>query len=118
MRVLVCGGSESSNKEKIFAILDAYHEHWAITMIVQGDNEKTNTITKQWAQINKIPFIQSFYKTHKNYHKLGLDEKKIRTEQLYKQTQPHLIIAFEGGRKSENIIKQADKDNIPYILIE
>lgn len=95
MRVLVCGGSESSNKEKIFAILDAYHEHWAITMIVQEDNEKTNTITKQWAK-----------------------EKKIRTEQLRKQTQPHLIIAFEGGRKSENIIKQADKDNIPYILIE
>jgi hypothetical protein len=99
MRVLVCGGRDYQDKDKVFAVLDEIHAQTSISSIIHGCASGADTLGSDWAWIRGIDEERypADWKTH------GKAAGPIRNRQML-NTQPNLVVAFPGGRGTQDMI--------------
>ncbi len=107
-RILVCGGVEWSNITLTEAVLDGfreqYHEKGRPIVIVQGGAVGADYIAKAWAEKHDIP--GETFKAE--WNKYGRAAGPIRNSAMLK-TSPDLVIAFPGGRGTNDTVTKAQK---------
>lgn len=103
-KIIVTGGRDYFNKEKIYSILD----HFNPDVIIHGDCSGVDTISKNWAierGKEQIP-----YPYPSEYGKAG---GPIRNRQMCREHQDAKLVAFPGGRGTASCKKEAKLVNIP-----
>lgn len=114
-RILVCGGRTFSDAPLLYKTLDHYRDltHNPICLI-HGGATGADTLAGQWAAARNIPcnVYPADWATH------GRAAGFMRNQQMLDEAKPHLVLAFEGGRGTEDMVRRAVKAGIPTVRCE
>ncbi len=111
-KVLVCGGRNYNNREKLYSTLNNLDKEYNFIEVIEGGALGADILAAQWAIENnkkKTTFKADWSK--------GRSAGPIRNLKMLKEGKPDLIIAFPGGRGTQNMIKQAKLANLPIYEI-
>lgn len=104
MKILVCGGREYADIDKVYEVLDRLHEQNPITMLVHGAARGADSLADAWAVDNSVPQdpIAAEWNRYRNY------AGPIRNrEMVIKHRDITLVVAFPGGSGTRDMIKVA-----------
>lgn len=113
MRVLVCGGRNFTYKDFVFRFLNHYHKQHKITTLIHGNASGVDSLAKTWAMTYKIPSVKSY---PANWKKHGKSAGFVRNQQMLDEGKPDVVIAFDGGKGTRNMITISKKANIPVVI--
>lgn len=122
-RILVCGGRDYglTNDERNHIYGELYNRTIDPnpemmlpadgTFIIAGDAIGVDTIAIDWAVVNWVPFLE--FKA--DWNKYGRAAGPIRNQQMLDEGKPDLVLAFPGGRGTQDMIDKALKAGIRTI---
>jgi hypothetical protein len=114
MRVLVCGGRDYDNAERVSEVLTRLHRFSEpIDAIIEGAATGADRLGRDWAEANGIR-VESY---PANWGDYGTAAGPIRNAQMIEEGRPRLVIAFPGGKGTRNMIKVARKAGVEVIEI-
>ena len=99
MRVLVCGGRNYQDMDKVTEVLDEIHQKTPITVIIHGCANGADSLAAFWATDNDIP--QERFPA--DWQKHGKTAGFMRNQQML-DTNPDLVVAFPGGNGTRHMI--------------
>ena len=113
MRILVCGGRDYKDKDKVFSTLQRVHEDRCIDSIVHGGCSGADSIADDWAKINGIHRIQcpanwEFYKGYAGPHR----NKFMATLGIQG------AIAFTGGNGTRGMVSILEGCEIKVMKVD
>lgn len=117
MRVLVCGGRDYDNAERVKRVLDKLLIRcggYSGLTIIQGEALGADTLARQWAEDNSVPTI-GFRADWKTY---GKRAGYLRNSQMLAEGHPDLVIAFPGGHGTDMMIKLAKAAGVSVVKLE
>lgn len=113
MRVLVCGGCDFTDQKVVNYCLDRIHAETPISLIIHGAARGADTLGGQWALFQNIK-IMTFPADWKRY---GKSAGSIRNQQMLKESNPELVVAFPGGAGTAHMVSIARKANFAVLLV-
>ena len=113
MRVIICGGRDFDDHHYIRAKLDAIHAKTPFTLAVTGGAKGADIEAAMWAKLKGIPtaIMPAPWDAH------GKAAGAIRNKWMLQFGQPDLVIAFPGGKGTQNMIDQARKAGVEVLPI-
>ena len=112
VKVLVCGGRNYNNREKVFDTLNNLAEE-GITVgeIIEGGARGADRIGREWALENgiKVTTVEA------DWNQFGKSAGYIRNNEMVK-LKPDIVVAFKGGKGTANMVKISEKENVPVII--
>lgn len=125
-RILVCGGRTYSNKNKLYSVLNEIKEiyqgeHICKTLdiskqnlvIIQGGAKGADRLALQWALENEV-YIEQY---DADWTRYGKAAGYIRNKLMLETGKPDLVIAFNGGQGTKNMIELAKQANVAVEII-
>ena len=114
MRVLVCGGRDYGDKAALYAKLDALHAARAITCIISGMAAGADSLAISWASKHSIAYVLF----RADWKKFGRLAGPTRNKQMLVEGKPDLVVAFQGGRGTVDMVERTRKANVELITVE
>lgn len=108
MILLVCGGRDYSDHERVWSTLDALHVETPVTLLIQGGAEGADRLALAWASNRGVQCCTY----HANWSTLGRAAGPVRNMHMLIDGRPDIVLAFPGGRGTENMIGQARERNV------
>jgi predicted Rossmann-fold nucleotide-binding protein len=113
-RVIICGGRDFDDREFIFSKLDGLDNDYHFSVVITGGASGTDYIAHSWATKRRKE-VEVYKADWDEYDKsAGI----LRNRQMLQYAQPDVVIAFPGGRGTQDMIKIAKKKNVPVIEVE
>lgn len=103
MRVLVCGGRDFSDCKRIFDVLDDLARTEVVDCLIEGDERGADRIAGAWAKRRRVD-LRLF---PADWAKYGRRAGPIRNQQMLDDGRPDLVIAFPGGRGTDDMVRRA-----------
>jgi hypothetical protein len=123
MRLLVCGGRDFKDVPLLWRALDelrASTPEPGIRLVIDGASDDVTGPYKgadywahQWALARDIPTIRQ----HAKWREQGRAAGPIRNGEMLERHKPDRLVAFAGGRGTQNMIEQAGRAGIVVQLI-
>lgn len=113
MILLVCGGRDYKDQDRMNKVLSKIKKDWKEIEIIHGGASGADSLADDWARVHKVkrtPYYAK-WKTH------GKSADPIRNKQMLEDGKPDIVVAFPGGKGTENIIAIAEKAGVPVIKI-
>ena len=111
MKILVCGGRNFHDTPEIAKILDQYRE---MSCLIQGGAKGADRLAKKYAEVRGIPVITM----DANWDFYNKAAGPIRNGWMLDFCQPDIVIAFSGGRGTQDMVDQAIANGIPVDTIK
>lgn len=109
MRILVCGGRDYADKDRVSAALDAVHRKHGITLLIEGGASGADACGLVWATNRRVPT-----KTiEANWAQYGRSAGPKRNQRMLDEGKPDAVVAFPGGRGTADMVRRAKMANIP-----
>lgn len=103
-RVLVCGGRDYDNRERLFAELDRLHAQHKFSVVIHGAAPGADTLADEWAKARGIP--PDPYPA--NWDKYGNAAGGIRNSKMLRLAKPEMVVAFPtGGPGTADMMRKA-----------
>lgn len=102
-RVLVCGGRDYADRDRVFAVLDAEHARETIACIIHGHAPGADTLADKWARSRRVS-INGFRAQWKKHGKAAGPK---RNQRMIDDGKPNLVVAFPGGRGTADMVARA-----------
>ncbi|XUM19809.1 DUF2493 domain-containing protein [Bradyrhizobium oligotrophicum S58] len=113
-RVLVCGGRDFTDANRIWSVLDHYlREADDFECLIQGEARGADRIAGEWADarsVRVLPFPA-------DWNGLGNAAGAIRNAQMLREGRPTMVIAFPGGRGTADMVDRAKRAGVPVLEI-
>ena len=110
---LVCGGRDY-HSPWFPQYMDEFHRRFGITLVVHGGATGADSLAESWAKSREIN--QHIYPAKWKMH--GRSAGPIRnTEMLGSEPTIDLVIAFPGGRGTDNMCQQAMSRGLPVYRV-
>lgn len=116
MRVLVCGGRDYTNKEKLYGVLNELFNndtHLDDLVIISGMAPGADTLGAQWARDYWVRLL----KFPAKWEELGKSAGAIRNQEMLDKGAPNMVIAFPGGKGTADMKARAKKAKIAVLEI-
>lgn len=113
-RVLVCGGHNYTNADRIFKVLDRAVQNLGLTVLIHGAARGADSIADGWAKLHEVEVI-AFPADFKRYGKTG---GPIRNTQMITEGKPDICIAFPGGWGTDDMVKKAREAGLKVYEID
>lgn len=110
MKAIVCGGRDYSDLEYLETTLNHCKKWWNLTTIITGGAKGADSLAHMWAI--KTGLITEVYPADWS---IGRSAGMIRNRDMLNQ-KPDVVIAFQGGRGTENMITISREAGIPVFL--
>lgn len=111
--VLVCGGRDYDDRERLFDILDVAHAANPIKLLVHGGASGADDLAGQWARHRGV-----HWKAYPAYWQSeGKAAGPKRNQRMLDDAEPHLVIAFPGGKGTADMIQRANKAQVPVVTV-
>jgi hypothetical protein len=118
-RVLVCGGRDYDDRERLFRVLDKAHGAASFAerpfVLIHGDARGADKLSHEWASARQVDDVR-VYPADWNTHKKAAGP--IRNRLMLTDGQPHVIIAFKGGNGTADMIRQGKKAGVPVYEVK
>lgn len=115
MKVIVCGGRNFSDRDFLFATLDKIDSELprpGITCIISGCAQGADTFALEWSR--KWDLVCGFFPADWRRH--GRAAGPIRNQEML-DAGPDLVIAFPGGRGTDDMVRRAKAVGVRVIEI-
>lgn len=109
MRILVCGGREYDNVDRVFAALDAVHRKHGITLLIEGGAVGADACGLMWAVRKRV----GTKTIEANWAQYGRSAGPKRNQRMLDEGKPDAVVAFPGGRGTADMVGRAKRANIP-----
>ncbi len=119
--VLVCGGRQYLNREKVFAVLDDIHADKPVMRVIEGGCRGADAHARAWALSRPIFPMErsvSWSVYDADWHKHGKAAGPLRNQRMLDEGKPDLVVAFGGGRGTHDMLKRARKAGVPIKEID
>lgn len=126
-KILVCGGRDFSDYNKLSHILDALclERGWTTppstdgnwlpdVIVISGKARGADTLAIDWAAVNWC----EVWEYPADWQRCGKSAGYIRNKQMLQEGKPTLVVAFPGGRGTANMVTIAEQEGIEVIKIE
>lgn len=114
MKVLVCGGRDYNDYDRLEDELNlVWRVHGDFT-VISGMARGADTLAVRYAEAYDCP-LEKF---PADWDKYGRSAGYIRNQQMLDEGKPDLVVAFPGGRGTENMIQIARKAGVEVEKIE
>jgi|TARA_R100001530_G_scaffold136032_1_gene114948 predicted polyphosphate/ATP-dependent NAD kinase len=117
MKILVCGGrAYGLTLDEENAILDRLleiHINRPITKVITGGAKGVDTVAIKWAKQNQIPLM--VYEA--DWNKNGKAAGPIRNARMLACETIDLVVAFPGGKGTEDMVHKASTKEVPVLII-
>jgi hypothetical protein len=117
-RILVCGGRDFSDKERLYRVLDTAINVSFLKgkkfVIIHGGARGADYLSGQWALERQIE--TRVYKADWDSH--GKRAGPIRNQKMLTESQPHVIIAFKGGNGTAHMVSIGKKADVPVYEVK
>lgn len=100
--ILVTGGRDYDDRRRLFRTLDALHSEYGFTRLVHGAARGADTLAGEWAERAGVPVTMYPADWSK-----GRGAGHIRNAEMLAASNPHLVVAFPGGRGTAGMVKLA-----------
>lgn len=112
-RVLVCGSRDMTDAWLVGLVLSGEHAREPIGLLIHGDQRGADHLARDWARVHGIA-EQPFPAEWTLY---GPQAGPIRNEQMAREGQPSLVIAFPSAasRGTRSMIKIAKRHGIEVV---
>lgn len=111
--VLVCGGRNYTNAQRVMEVLDGLNAELKITKVIHGCARGADILGGLWAKLRGIPAIG----VHAEWDKFGKRAGYLRNIKMA-DMQPDVVVAFPGGKGTEMMIKIAKERNIKVVEVK
>lgn len=112
-RVLVCGGRNYGDKDRVFAVLDTYHNEAGIDVLIEGGARGADQLASRWA-VNRGVDGECYEADWENH---GSFAGPMRNTRMLNEGKPDLVIAFPGGRGTADMVKKARRAGVQVVEI-
>lgn len=106
--VIVCGGRNYQDRKFLFEQLDRAHRKAGFVLLIQGGADGADALAYEWAKSREVPSLCIPAK----WSSRGKAAGPIRNSAML-TLGPRAVIAFEGGRGTADMIRQALDAGIP-----
>jgi hypothetical protein len=103
VRVLVCGGRAFDGAGDLSRYMDAMHAFSPITELIHGGATGADSLAGSWARHREIA-VRVF---PADWRKHGRAAGPRRNKQMLIEGKPDVVVAFPGGKGTDNMIAQA-----------
>jgi hypothetical protein len=105
MKVLVCGGRGYQDWQTVGSQLDALKP----ALVIHGGATGADSLAGKWAEQHGVPCRVEFadWSTH------GRAAGPIRNQKMLDEYAPDLVLAFPGGRGTEDMKRRARAKGVP-----
>ena len=111
MRVIVCGGRDYKDVEKVVATLNAY----PIASLATGGAPGADSIAYVWAQAGGCPEVATY---PADWATNGRAAGPIRNALMLADFKPDAVIAFPGGRGTADMVRRAKSAGVRVIVVD
>ena len=108
-RVLVCGGRDYADRDRVFAELDALQP---IRMVIHGNARGADALAHEWCLSRRVQAAPCPAK----WSKYGKRAGPMRNEAMLGHS-PDLVLAFPGGRGTADMVSRARKAGVRVVEI-
>lgn len=103
MKVLVCGGRNFDDALTLGSWLGGIHKDHGITLIIEGGARGADFLARKFGEMQGIP-VKTF---PADWDRHGKAAGPIRNKQMLDEGKPDVVLAFDGGRGTANMVEQA-----------
>jgi hypothetical protein len=114
MRVLVCGGRDFNDALTLGFWLGGIHKQHGITLLIEGGARGADYMARKFAKWMGIP-TATF---EADWDRHGKAAGPIRNRQMLNEGKPDLVVAFEGGRGTADMISAAKAAGVRVLIAE
>lgn len=114
MRVLVCGGRDYSDFDKVADVLNGLRNEGKLSVVIQGGAFGADALAKGHAATLKVPCITF----RAEWGKYGKRAGYLRNVRMLEEGKPDMVVAFPGGRGTAMMIQIAKEAGVPVMEIE
>lgn len=114
MKVLVCGGREYSDTDRVFRVLDDIHHKHGIEWIIQGAATGADRLAELWAKASQVNYVGFPARWKKDGQRSA---GPIRNKRMLETSKPDLVVAFPGGRGTAGMVKLAEEAGVAVRFI-
>ena len=111
MKVLVCGGRDFADPEKLSKVLDQYKD---MTCLIQGGAKGADRLAKKWAELRGIPVITM----EANWNYYAKSAGPIRNSWMLDYCEPDYVVMFPGGRGTQDMCEKAEARGLDGDVID
>lgn len=115
-RVLVCGGRDYPHRTHVMNVLDDVREACGVAVVIHGGAPGADAHAAAWAQARGVPSL-TFAVTPAAWEAQGAKAGPLRNRRMLDEGQPTLVIAFPGGRGTDDMVRQASRRNVPIVKL-
>lgn len=111
MKVLVCGGKDFADVEKLYSELDRIHASTRISCIIEGGARGADYLAARWSAKNDLTHHKRF-KADWALH--GRAAGPIRNQKMLDEGKPNLVVAFPTAKSvgTWDMVKRAQKAGV------
>lgn len=111
MKAIVCGGRDFKDLKYLFQVMDLCLEWWKLETIITGGAKGADALAHEWALRRKL-MTEVYHADWDTYRKpAGIIRNKLMLAQ-----EPNVVIAFNGGTGTENMIAISRKAGVPVFI--
>lgn len=114
MRVLVCGGRNYRDADRVSEILTLFYAEYGMDVLIHGGATGADSLASRWATDMSIPV--KVYPANWDEH--GKAAGLIRNEQMLREGKPDVVIAFAGGRGTAHMVSIAKNAGVKVVQVK
>lgn len=113
MRVLVCGGRSYDDFGLVFEVLTKLNP----SAVIQGGAPGADTLAKAWAEKRASGHVESVTYPA-DWDSFGKSAGPKRNQIMVDDSRADLVLAFPGGRGTEDLVRRAKAKGIPVLRVD
>lgn len=114
IHVLVTGGRDYENAERVYAALDYLHRYRGIACIIQGNSTGADCFARRWANRRGVQ-LKTF---PAEWRALGRAAGPIRNSLMLDESKPDLVLAFPGNEGTADMVRKALFAGVPVTHVK
>jgi len=114
MKLLVCGGRDYSISATVDKALDTVAAKHNVTLVIHGAAQGADSLAEQWAAAREIPYAG----VPAPWSKRGNAAGPQRNQRMLDEWEPDAVVAFGGGRGTQDMVDRASKAGVPVWEID
>lgn len=114
MRVLVCGGRNYDDRDRLFHELSTIHKGTPISCIIEGGARGADYLASRWSAANDL---KDHIRCTADWTLHGKKAGPIRNQLMIDEGRPNLVVAFPGGSGTADMVRRARKAGVKVIEV-